>query len=172
MNNSDVMGLESRTRKRYQTSLKSGTLGLTPCHTHAKMCGKVEYERTTYDPNGSVRVAEHSEVPWVGNDPETTVSSKIPVCQATPRKRNQRGLYHTGVPFRSVDSGASDQQTQKIKPAGWLATMKDFAAVSLPLIEPEKLARDKPWYRLLTFSIHRLLSYGKVCVSKSWVCDR
>lgn len=57
---------------------------------------------------------------------------------------------------------ARTRTRQKIKPArGWPVTIEQFTAVSLPLIEPRKLARDKPWKSLLTFSIALVLKKVK-----------
>jgi hypothetical protein len=151
MNNCEIMGLESKTRNVLLSVKRRGTVGLTPCHTHGKLCGKGKHERTTYDPNGRKRAAKHSESSWMGHDQKTPVPPKIPVCQAASSGRNKRGLYHTGVTTRAADSGASDQQAQKIKPAHWLATIEN-SAVRLPL-RFSRPSRDNPWYRLLIFSI-------------------
>lgn len=63
------------------------------------------------------------------------------------------------------------RRRQKIKPAcGWPVTTKKITAVSLPLIEPEKLTRDKPWYRLLIFIIHSCQTKIN-CVLRAWACE-
>lgn len=59
-----------------------------------------------------------------------------------------RGLANPAKQFQA--------QRQKIKPAWWLATIKQFTAVRLSLSEPEKLARDNPKINLPTFSITKV----------------
>lgn len=105
MNNCEIMGFKSRTRKRYQTLLKFGTLGLTRCLTSGKMlpnnkerhdCGSSQaiHYRPGMDPTREAKEERHA----------------LSVCGSQSWQQDRVEIH-----FISVKSGNSDrrQDTRK-----------------------------------------------------------
>lgn len=92
-------------------------------------------------------------------------------CQGTMQKRRAevqkswQKLPSQAGRFEKLHRQSARARRQKIKPvASWQRTIKQFTAVSLPLLQPEKLARDKPRTNLLTFSI------ADCARASQWLC--
>ena len=118
-----------------------------------EVLGKSHLIKGVHERNGA---ANNPKERWLdATQAHQVEGSRILVCCQADKWQSQGNLHSTSFPVRAPDRRASawEASQNKIKPACCWSTTIEKSAVSLSLQQPGKLTRDKPWYRLLIFSI-------------------
>lgn len=161
----EIMGLQCTTRKGYQTRQRRGNLALTVVRQQAIMFLWLDNkEKETYDCGASQTIHLRPGMDTTGTKEKARKALSLCSSKGKEQPEGRVEIHCSSLESRVSDRGADTRETrtsQKIKPAPWLATIEKSAVRFLSLVFQ---AADKNlWYRLLIFSIHRLLPYGKVC---------
>lgn len=164
MNNNELYGLKSNTRKGSQTGLKSCILGLTCCPTWSIL--QIQLPNNEKETHGNGASQRALPIYWLDHaHAQTSQGHSVCVCGTPSWRGGERGLLCSLVESRADEPRAGAREAshaQKIKPpCGWPPTIQYLVAVCL-LLKSCEPGRSRPRDSLPVFSIHRLFKYDKV----------